>query len=96
MKIEIRKLKQWYYENADILQDLFQVWYRNLTKQGITFEVGNKNKLFNRWLRFVYIETDNPVIEDKCAPTPFMDVEEKTDTDDNQVDDDSPLIITRK
>ena len=94
MKIEIRKLKQWYYENADILQDLFKVWYRNLTKQGITFEAGNKKKLFNRWLRFVYIETDNPVIKDKCEPTPFMDVEEDTEADDD--DDDSPLIITRK
>ena len=48
MKIEISKLKQWYYENADILQDLFQVWYRNLTTQGITFELGNKkNYLIN-------------------------------------------------
>ena len=90
MKIEITKLKQWYYENADILQDLFQVWYRNLTTQGIQFELGHKNKLFNRWIKFVYIETGNPVI-DKCEPTPFVNVSKEADTDDN-----SPLIITRK
>ena len=91
MKIEIRKLKQWYYENADILQDLFQIWYYNLTKKKITFELGNKKKLFNRWVTFVYIETGNPVIEDKCEPTPFVNISKEADTEDN-----SPLIITRK
>ena len=89
MKIEIRKLKQWYYENADILQDLFQVWYKNLTKQGIEFEGGNKKKLFNKWIRFVYIETDNPVIKDTCDPTPIIEI-------DTEYVPGSPLIITRK
>ena len=86
MKIEIRKLKQWYYENADILQDLFQIWYTNLSKKGISFTLGHKNRLFNKWIRFVYIETGNPIIY-KCEPTPFIN---------NDKQDNSPLIIKRK
>ena len=87
-KIECSKRRRWYDNNADILQDLFIIWYKNLTRQDVIFK-DTKNKLFNKWVTYVYIETSGEAIEIKGAsPTPIMDISPQSPS--------LPLIIHKK